>query len=122
LHVDFLRVSMTETMTATVPLVFIGESPAIKDLGGTLVQGLDHVVVSALPGDIPQHIEVDLAQFGELEVTLHVADLPPIANVAIVTDGGQMVAKVASPRVQVEEEAAEAAAPAEAEPAGDDES
>jgi len=129
LHVDFLRVSLTETMTATVPLTFVGESAAVKDLGGVFVQSLNAVTVSALPSDVPQHIEVDLAFFQELDATLHVSDLAAPPNTQFVTDGATLVAKVALPKLRAEdeevvaeeaaaEEAAEQPAAGAPEPAG----
>ncbi len=118
LHVDFLRVSLTAAMTATVPLVFVGESPAIKNEGGTLVQSLNAVTVSALPGNVPQQIEVDLAFFNEMETTLHVSDLVAPPKVEIVADGATAVAKVAAPRLreEAEEEAAAVAVAREGAP------
>ena len=53
LHVDFYQVSLAEKMRAEVPLVVIGKSSAVEDLGGTLLQGLDRLVVEALPGRYP---------------------------------------------------------------------
>lgn len=117
LHVDFLRVSLTETMTANVALTFVGESGAVKDQGGVFVQNLNALTVSALPSDLPQHIEVDLAFFKQLEDTMHVSDLVVPANVEIVSDPSAVVGKVAAPKLRAEageegaEEAAEAIAP-----------
>jgi len=37
IHVDFLQPSLTQAIAARVPIVLIGNAPAIKDLGGTLV-------------------------------------------------------------------------------------
>src|ERR1700687_6238419 len=45
IHVDLYEVSMTEKLTATVPLEFIGESDAVKLLGGTLVKVVSEVEV-----------------------------------------------------------------------------
>ena len=61
LHVDFYQVSLAEKMKADVPLVLIGKSPAVEDLGGILLQGLDSIAVEALPADIPPHFEVDIS-------------------------------------------------------------
>src|SRR5579883_3288320 len=59
-HVAFHQVSMTEKMTVAVPLALTGHAP-IVDLDGTVVQALDRVDVECLPGDIPQHVEVDIS-------------------------------------------------------------
>jgi large subunit ribosomal protein L25 len=117
LHLDFQQVSLTEKMHADVPLVLAGEPPAVSVFGGILLQSLDHLVMLALPDDLPSLIEVDVSNLTELESSIHVRDLTLPPNVEVVTDIEQVVAKVAAPRVaEKEEEAAvegeEAAAPA----------
>jgi large subunit ribosomal protein L25 len=117
LHLDFQQVSLTEKMHADVPLVLVGEPPAVSVFGGILLQSLDHLVMLALPDDLPSLIEVDVSNLTELESSIHVRDLTLPPNVEVVTDIEQVVAKVAAPRVaEKEEEAAvegeEAAAPA----------
>jgi len=117
LHLDFQQVSLTEKMHADVPLVLVGEPPAVSVFGGILLQSLDHLVMLALPDDLPSLIEVDVSNLTELESSIHVRDLTLPPNVEVVTDIEQVVAKGAAPRVaEKEEEAAvegeEAAAPA----------
>ncbi len=60
IHVDFHEVKMTEKLTATVALEYIGEPDAVKILGGTLVKVLTEIEVEALPADLPHLIEVDV--------------------------------------------------------------
>ena len=56
LHVDFYQVVMTEKITAEVPLVLTGEAPAVGELGGILVHGVNTVEVQCLPADLPSAI------------------------------------------------------------------
>src|SRR3989344_4481601 len=49
LHADFYKVSLDEKITADVSVVFVGESPAIKDLGGIFVRNVNELEVEALP-------------------------------------------------------------------------
>ncbi len=76
IHVDFFEVSMTEKLTATVPIEFVGESHAVKALGGTLVKMLTEVEVECLPADLPQHFEVDITPLQDFNAMITVADIP----------------------------------------------
>jgi large subunit ribosomal protein L25 len=115
LHVDFYQVSLTQKMRAEVPLILVGEAPAVAEFGGILLQSLDSITVEALPGDIPPHVEVDVTMLTRLDDGVHVRELPiDPTKVHVMTEAELVVAKVAAPRlVTVEEEeavAAEAAA------------
>ena len=104
LHVDFLQVQMAQKITTVVPLRLIGESPALEQQGGILLQGTTEVEIECLPGDLVEAIEVDLARLVELERELTVADLIVPANVEIVTDRQEMVVRVMTAREEEEEE------------------
>lgn len=106
IHVDFLEVSMTEKLTATVPLEFVGESVAVKNLGGTLVKVLDEVEVECLPGDLPHNIEVDISGMTSFDSAILVKDLKVASGVEIKADPEETVANIQPPR-DVEAELAE---------------
>jgi large subunit ribosomal protein L25 len=106
-HVDFMEVSMTETIVATVPVVLVGESPG-EALGGVLEQLISEVEVECLPMALPSQIEIDISHL-EFGHHLSVADIDAGEGVAIVTDGDVIAASVHEPRVS----AAAAAAAAE---------
>src|SRR4051794_10729447 len=57
LHIDLFLVRMTEELTVDVPLVATGESPAVTQLGGTLLHPSETVKIRALPNHLPQSIE-----------------------------------------------------------------
>jgi large subunit ribosomal protein L25 len=78
---------------------------------------LDMVEVECLASDIPEYIEVDISSLTEIDDILHAEDIKLPANVRLITDPKEGVAKVAATRGEVAEEAAEApeAAPAPAE-------
>lgn len=113
IHVDFYRVSMKEKLHADVPLVAVGESPAIKAGHGELLQVLHTVKVECLPGDIPQALEVDLGRLVNSDDVIRLGDVAAPKGVAILGDPEETVAKVAVHRVAAEEPEAEAAAPTE---------
>jgi large subunit ribosomal protein L25 len=110
LHADFYQVQLREKMRADVPIVLIGESEAVSIYNGVLLETLNSVQVEALPLDLPASIEVDISVIKELEGSIHVGALHVPSTVTILTDPELMIVKVASPRVEEEEEAAEAEA------------
>jgi len=123
IHVDLLAVRMTEEITVDVSLVPTGSSSAVVDQGGTLLHFLESVRVKALPANLPQSIEYAIDGLTDFEMTIHVRDLPIPADVTLLTDIDESVARVQAPRVEVEEvpeaeEGAEAEAGAEGEGEG----
>lgn len=60
IHIDFLQVNMKEKITVEIPLVYHGESKAVKELGGVLIKTTDHVEVECLPDNLVDHIIVHL--------------------------------------------------------------
>lgn len=103
IHLDLFLVKMTEEMTVDVPLVPVGESIAITQLGGTLLHVTDTVKVKALPDHLPQSIEYPIESLVDFDAQLHVRDLLVPSDVTLLTDGDEIVAKVQAPRVEVEE-------------------
>ena len=105
-HVDFLRVDMTKTTTVEVPVELTGDAPAVRVLGGSLIQGLYTVLVEARPLDVPPVIPGDVSDLDDFDKAVHVSDLVVPAEVTILTDPEQMVAHVTPPVaaiVEVEE-------------------
>lgn len=111
IHVDFQAISLEERLEAHVPVVLLGTPKGVVD-GGVLEQHLREVLVECLPTQIPEHVEVDVA---ELTVghALHAGDLAIPAGVTLLTPPGEVVATVQAPRA---EEAPPAAAAPEAVP------
>jgi len=102
-HVDFYRVNMKKTLTATVALAFSGESPAVKEQGGVLVKALDHVEIECLPSDLVHELTVDLGVLANIDDALHVKDVPTPNGVAITNDPETVVVAVHPPRKEEEE-------------------
>ena len=107
LHVDFLRVDVSQTTQADVPIVLEGVSPAVTDLGGTLLQTLDAVPVEALPMHIPASFTVDVSILDDFDKTIRVESLPVAADVTVLADPGLMITTVVRPRIEEEEAVSE---------------
>jgi len=118
LHVDFLQVQMAEKLRTTISIHLVGESPAVKQFGGMLLQGITEVEVECLPDNLVDTIEVDISSLTELGEELTVADLPIPEGIEVLSDPQEMVVRVmAAPEEEVEEEEAPVA-PAEVEVVG----
>jgi len=112
LHLDFLRVSENEALRAKVPLHFVNQekSPAGKSAGVVVTHELNEVEVSCLPKDLPEFLEIDLAELvvGDI-VHLSQIKLPKGVTIPALAHGGKehdlaiVIARHA--RVEVEEDA-----------------
>lgn len=103
IHVDFYQPILTKKVEATVPVIFEGESLAVKDLGGTLVKEIQEVQVKAFPQDLPHEIKVDISGLRTFEEEILVKDLKISDKVEILRGLKEVVAVVAPPE-KVEEE------------------
>ncbi|MCK4368344.1 MAG: 50S ribosomal protein L25 [Dehalococcoidales bacterium] len=102
-HVDFYQVRRTEKIKVDVPIILVGEAPAMKEKGRTLTHSLTSLSVECLPDKLPPHIEVDLSPLEEVEQAIFVRDIALSPDVTVFTDLDQMVVKVSEARVEVEE-------------------
>lgn len=120
LHVDFYQVKMGEKMEVEVPVILVGEAPAMKAKGRMLAHSITSLHIECLPDKVPPQIEVDISILEEIEQAIHVKDIVLDPDITVHTDPEQLVVKVAEAVVKVEEveevvEEEEAAAEAEAE-------
>ncbi|MGE5298179.1 MAG: 50S ribosomal protein L25 [Acidobacteriaceae bacterium] len=102
IHVDFYAVKMTEKLTATIPIHLIGEAPAVKTLGGTLVKNLSEIEVECLPADIPPFVEADLSKLNSFEDAVRVSDLKFSDKVKVLANADEMIVGVEAPRTEEE--------------------
>ena len=114
IHVDFLRVDVSQKTTAEVPIILEGAPPGVTQMGGVLLQNLQSLLVEALPMEMPSAFHVDITILEDFEKTIVVGDVAAPGGVTILSDLGEMIARVTPPRIEVvevaevvEEEAAE---------------
>ncbi len=117
MHMDFLRVNEKEALRVNVPLHFLNKetSPAAKTAGVLISHNVTEVEVSCLPKDLPEYIDVDLAELkpGDI-IHLSKVQLPPNVELVVqILDESSDVAVVTANlmREEVDEAPAEAAAP-----------
>ena len=109
-HVDFYQVRKAEEMKVEVPVVLVGEAPALKVRENTLVQELDNLSVECLPTKIPASVELDISSLTESNQVLRVKDIEVEKGVTVLNDPEVVVASISARRVEEEvvEEAVEA--------------
>lgn len=116
MHVDFQRIDAKQKLQTRVPLHFINQeiSPAVKLSGAVVSHVLNDLMISCLPKDLPEFIEVDLSNLA-VGHSLHVRDITMPAGVTLVLHSGEnpTVVTASIPGAMVEETPAAAAAPAE---------
>lgn len=104
MSIDFYQVRLDQKIQIKVPVVFVGEAPAVKEKQGVLVKAMNEIKVEALPADIPHTIEVDLAFLADIGIDLHISDLKLPKTVKVLEDATFVVATVTA-RMTEEEEA-----------------
>lgn len=105
IHVDFYNPSMKKEIEANVPLIFEGESLAVKDLGGTLVKSISEIEVRSLAKNLPHEIKVNIDNLKTFEDSILVKDLNLPDGVTVSQNLEDTIANVAAPQ-KVEEELA----------------
>lgn len=102
LHVDFHQVNMKEKVDVRVELHFVGESPAVKELGGTLVKDRNSIEVECLPQDLVKEIVVDIGAMKVFEDVIRMKELSLPKGLTLKGGVEDQVAHVEAPRTEAE--------------------
>jgi len=115
LHADFYEVAMDQTLEVDVPLEVTGEAYGVKTEGGLLDIVHRELRVECLPGDIPEHITVDVTamKIGDL---FRIRDLQLSDKIKLLDDPDTVIIAVEHPRAEELPVAAAAGTEVEAEP------
>jgi large subunit ribosomal protein L25 len=113
LHIDLVKVSMSEEIHATIPLIVSGDSPGVK-VGGVLQHSIREINVKCLPAAMPEQFELDVSAL-EIGDSIHLRDINPPAGVEILDDPDEILVSIVPPAKEEEvapvEEGAEEAEP-----------
>lgn len=101
-HIDFRRVDISRKIEASIPLVLVGESPAVKNLGGILVNALEELEVVSLPNALVHEISVDISSLKTFDDVIHVSDITIPEGIEVKTALTQAVVTVQPPRSEAE--------------------
>jgi len=112
-HVDFFQVSLEEKIKVEVPIVLVGEAPALKVKTNTMAHDLAVVEVECLPDRIPENIQVDVSILVEDDQSIQVKDLVLGEGVVALSNPEQVVVRIAPLQIEKVEKKVVAEAVAE---------
>jgi len=105
IHVDFYQPLLEEEIEVAVPIILEGSSPAVKELGGTLVKNISEIKVKAKPQNLPHEIKIDISRLKTFEDNIKILDLKLPEEVKILGELEEILVFV-SPPEKIEEELA----------------
>ena len=99
LHVDFYHVDVTQRVKGEVPIILLGEAPAVRVHRGVLMQSLHHLSVECLPMEMPERIAIDISGLEELDQGIRISDVPPGQGITFLADPDELIVRVGAPRI-----------------------
>ena len=97
IHADFYKVRLDEKIKAKIPLVIVGESPAVKSLGGILVKNLNEIEVEGLPQDLPHQFDVDISKLEKFGDHFLVKDIKVSDKLTVMINSDDIIALIQEP-------------------------
>jgi len=102
-HIDFNQVDQSTKIQANIPIVIIDEAPAVTENKAVLLNGIDSLQISALPGSLPKSIEVSVAGLMEFDDAVFVSDIQIDNSIDVLSPLDALVVKASAPRIAEEE-------------------
>src|SRR3989344_6544552 len=106
LHADFYKVRLDQKIKARVPVVFAGESPAVRDSKGIFVRNVNELEVEGLPQDLPHEVTIDISTMNNFGDQILAKDIKLAPGLKIVAEEDEIIATVQEPMSQEELEKA----------------
>jgi len=103
LHVDFYQIIKGEKIAVDVPIILVGEAPAMREKGRMLAHGITSLSIECLPGSVPPQIEVDLSPLEEVEQAIYVRDIVLGPDITVHADPDQLLVKISEAIIKEEE-------------------
>lgn len=103
-HADFYVFEKGKKLEVSVPIEFIGVSPAVKDLGGILVKVLHEINIEAEPKNLPHSLTVDISSLSSLDSVILAKEIKLPAGVSLIENPEEVVASISVAKEEVEEE------------------
>jgi large subunit ribosomal protein L25 len=111
LHADFYRVAMDKVIQVAIPVIVKGEPKGVKQQGGILEFIRREIEIECLPGDIPEHVEIDVSEL-MLHQGVRVRDLTVDPKWQPISEPELMLVHVIMPKAEETPAPAEVAAAA----------
>ena len=103
-HIDLLFVDANTEVESDVQINIIGEAMAVKVGDGQLLSVKDTILISALPQDIPGHLDVDVSELKEVHSHLTAGDIKLPQGVTLVTNPEEIILSIVEQTKEEEEE------------------
>lgn len=97
LHADFYKVKLDKKIKAKIPLAIVGESPAVKGLGGILIKNINEIEVEGFPQDLPHQFDVDISMLAQFRDHVQIKDLKIPAHVEVKANPEDIIALIQEP-------------------------
>ena len=104
LHIDFLEVFADKEVTVEIPVVLKGMAIGVRN-GGNLLTRRNKIITRAIPGDLPDAIEIDISEL-QIGMFVYIKDLKSDKYSFLASDNSVVVG-VKTARAAIEEEVAE---------------
>jgi large subunit ribosomal protein L25 len=102
-HADFYVIEKGKKVTVSIPLIYVGVSPAVKDLGGILVKVHRDIEVEAAPRDLPRELTVDITKLVELNSVIHARDIILPSGVELKINPDEVITSISEAKEEVVE-------------------
>ncbi|MCX6703775.1 MAG: 50S ribosomal protein L25 [Candidatus Zambryskibacteria bacterium] len=99
-HADFYVFEKGKKIEVSIPLIFVGVSPAVKDLGGNLVKVMHEVNIEASPENLPHDISIDISSLVDFDSQILASDLVLPNGVTLVDSSEDVVVSVSAPKAE----------------------
>lgn len=106
IHADFYVFEKGHKVELSVPVEFIGISPAVKELGGVLVKVVHEIKIEAEPSNLPKNIDVDISSLLQFGDSIAAKDVPMPKGVTLIENPEEIIVTVSAPKEEKEEESA----------------
>jgi large subunit ribosomal protein L25 len=103
-HIDFYKIKEGQKIETMVEIEFVGEAPAVKELGGTFMATLNEIHIKCLPKDLVSKITVDISGLKSFNDSIYVKDLNISTGIEILNELNSPVAAVLAPQAEEVEE------------------
>jgi len=108
IHLDLYAVVADEPIVVDVPVRLVGTAEGVRNQGGVLDHQLHRMTIKCLPGDIPDHVDVDVTAL-HVNQAIHAGEVT-VPNAEIQHEDDVTVVAVLAARVDTDETPAEAVA------------
>ncbi len=102
-HIDLFQVDMNKEIEVELPFLFINESKAEKEQGAMIMKNAESVLVKCLPGDLLEHLEIDLSKLENTGDIIRINDLDLPKSFEVLSDANEPVVSAIEHKAELEE-------------------